>query len=885
MEFWPTDFRADNSLLSRKRRGGKEASSSTGQALEVGSLGAVTLAPKDNHLEWKTLIQLEATAQPRQRGKSIQVLPPYRPFDPTQDEMPPQKKAIEEIEFFRTNYPDVDVPFDLLQEELYADKNVLKEFDPYQGNQIAQLSFRDKDRHGLDFICTPVGETGSELNVFPIRETSSTSTCNFIAPSTPLMKFDTPIRQLEAFSRPNIVETYSLLAVRTYGSVSLLKIDANRKRSSDHPLQAQVLRSFSSAETHDCQIMDVSCRGLGHTCRQMLLVNGTGSVFLSNKGGRLYSITSPKIDTEETPDTFWRVVWMGVSTFIRTSTKKAHLSDLRTPKATLLHLADLKECITSVEIIPPQGSFIGFSTTSRLLLFDVRHMGRPVFSIYHHRSFDRTLKLKSFNVDDTIWHTISSSRNRLVTAYNTASSLADPIHLQGMPSIFPSSMEVDLPIVGSHIFQKSSNPPGSPVSYLQLSPTGSLWSTDVVFAERNLEGGRFFDPLYNEAMEELLERSQTTASCLAGEGGLKSTEVDLSDMYKKITQVRKEEGRRENFHQVLDRLPSFWQDTDNPTDDMLTTFDIAFRSGQEPNASLRADFLTGSALNSRRGLAALLQDRLPTSQLSQASHWSFDLAALPPELVPDAAAPPRQLLDRLTEEAVSRQTTDDGIKFAIDAAQELVTDLALSRHVYAPREFSNMRKEEPNADDNLLMATQALSLNPITIPPSEFVYLQPIAADMKTKEGEDKPDDPFELLPGVRLLLSEWKVGTKPEDYVFQDWYRSASQDLSGAENDMNDQRFGLSQPQSSQMPPAVFSQPPPIASVPKVQARRGSPLFSSRSLFPFRGEGGSQMDFYMTQESVSQEQYPNTQPLPGPFGGQLNLNKKKLVKKRIGGF
>lgn len=273
--------------------------------------------------------------------------------------------------------------------------------------------------------------------------------------------------------------------------------------------------------------------------------------------------------------------------------------------------------------------------------------------------------------------------------------------------------------------------------------------------------------------------------------------------------------------------------------------------------------------------------------MSQTAPWSFDLASLSPELVPDAAAPPRQLLDRLTEEAVARETTDDGIKFAIEAAQELVTDLALSHHVYAPRKFSN-RHMEPNADDNLLAATQALSLDPLTIPPSEFAYLQPIAADLKLKEGEDKPDEPFELLPGVRLLLSEWKVGAKPEDYVFQDWYRSTSQDLPGAEHDgtnVTDQRLEPSQPQSSQIPPVVMRQPPPIAPVPKLQARWGSPLLPSRSLFPMRGDGGSQMDFHMTQEGVFQEQYSNTQPLPGPFGGQLNLNKKKLVKKRIGGF
>lgn len=99
MEFSPTDFKADNSLSSKKRRGGKETSSLTGQTLEVGSLGAVTLALKDNRLEWKTLVQLEANAQPRRNGEPIQMLPPSRPFQPTLHEMSVQQKAAEEVSF------------------------------------------------------------------------------------------------------------------------------------------------------------------------------------------------------------------------------------------------------------------------------------------------------------------------------------------------------------------------------------------------------------------------------------------------------------------------------------------------------------------------------------------------------------------------------------------------------------------------------------------------------------------------------------------------------------------------------------------------------------------------------------------------------------------
>lgn len=322
------------------------------------------------------------------------------------------------------------------------------------------------------------------------------------------------------------------------------------------------------------------------------------------------------------------------------------------------------------------------------------------------------------------------------------------------------------------------------------------------------------------------------------------------------------------------------------------SFDIAFRSGQEPRHPLRADFLTGSALNCPRGLAGLLNDRLPTAQLMGTAPWSFDLASLSPELVPDAAIPPQQLLDRLTEEAVSHETTSDNIKYAVEAAQELVLDLGLSRHIYAPRKFSQFPADSDT--DALLEATQALSLDSPTIPASHFAYLEPVATDT-FEEGKDKPEETFELLPGVRLLLSEWKAGTRPEDYVFSDWY-GASRDDPSAEREprVADKRFEPSQPQSSQVPPVVLSRPPPVVitqtttgpPVIKTHTRRSSPTLLQRSLYPIREIGGSQVDIPMTQGSVTHDdQYPNTQPLPGPFGGKLDFSKKKTVKKRIGGF
>lgn len=97
MEFWPTDFRADNSLLSKRRRSGKEVYSLVGQTLDVGSLGAAALSSENSTFEWKTLVQPPGKNILRQIGESIELLPPTRPPQPATHQMSPQEKAAQAV--------------------------------------------------------------------------------------------------------------------------------------------------------------------------------------------------------------------------------------------------------------------------------------------------------------------------------------------------------------------------------------------------------------------------------------------------------------------------------------------------------------------------------------------------------------------------------------------------------------------------------------------------------------------------------------------------------------------------------------------------------------------------------------------------------------------
>jgi len=279
-------------------------------------------------------------------------------------------------------------------------------------------------------------------------------------------------------------------------------------------------------------------------------------------------------------------------------------------------------------------------------------------------------------------------------------------------------------------------------------------------------------------------------------------------------------------------------------------------------------------------------------------------------MVPDVKEPSQALVNQLSAKTIADATDPLARISATQAAENLTLDLALSRHVYAPqgftKPFSGASKLFSRSTEELSDATQAMSLNATEPPPVQFGFLNPIEkipyGDEERMEGYEEP---LAMSLGIRLLLSGWELGADLHNYVYKDPYQD-DRDGSPAESRKASQSTApaahasqaMSQPAS--IPPIITVARPPVvvASTVRPNALRQFPAerlasLQERGSSPIRrvGFAQSQRDAEESQdfaESQSQSVYgPSTQPLPGPFGGQIKQagTKKKVAKKRMGGF
>lgn len=313
------------------------------------------------------------------------------------------------------------------------------------------------------------------------------------------------------------------------------------------------------------------------------------------------------------------------------------------------------------------------------------------------------------------------------------------------------------------------------------------------------------------------------------------------------------------------------------------SYDIAFRSQENPNRILRSDFAAGSLVHSARGFLALSQNRFPYEGLRRGASWHVNIAdiqnRIDPSLGPDMSA--HELAESLHMYDLMRDDsrTEMSIRRENDAREQLAVDLVLSRDVYSPSAFA----PPSGVRDDLETMTEALSLGEHDIdepPEMEFGYLNPVVKvkgmehykekELEETEAEQKENNTGKVsVPvGVRSLLREWEVGTKVQDYVFRDPYNNSSEEFAPQTTIrpiVGRAGASMSQPIQSQRPPAVMT---------SRTMDGGARLGSSQPLSGFVTDGKIGVE--------SQEGMASTQVLPGVYGGRV---VKKAVKKRMGGF
>lgn len=330
-------------------------------------------------------------------------------------------------------------------------------------------------------------------------------------------------------------------------------------------------------------------------------------------------------------------------------------------------------------------------------------------------------------------------------------------------------------------------------------------------------------------------------------------------------------------------------------------------------------FLSENILDSARGFRALNQGKLAEAmqRITKGSPFHANISKTLHRIDPQNFPADGIYTEGLDLYCVDEGDQDEVAARKMDASNLLALDLSLAADTFCSEPSSDKRRmlfssssstkildaaRPEDAAEQLTAATGQLSLSQTEPPQVKFSYLKPVRMGIRQKsddpveddsrmdvEGENKaPNMPL----GVRLLLSDWELGSDPRMYEYVDPY--------GVDEALptQTQTTRSSQPQSqrtrsqAQRPafgprtevlPASQSQAPPAIIPSRTQPSKPPTvgLARNQSLGQIIGTQ-SQSQF---EPSSSQMLMASTQVVPGPFGGRPGATKKKPVKKRIGGF
>ncbi|KAJ7638505.1 hypothetical protein FB45DRAFT_826943 [Roridomyces roridus] len=847
MYSWPATQSINTSTLHGKGAAKrKEKNALSYPVLDYGTVTAATLlSDAEGRLEWTSVSQKPShDAAFLKAGKSVTVFPATRPAPSKVPQMTIHQRAEQGAHFLRTFAPDIDIAAELMRKELTDDAKIVQEyetFDPYVGNQLETVACSDSTH-----LVFPMGELNRDLNLSPLI-TSPDGEATLRPCAQSIHTFDTPIRQITAsqFSE----EKGSYLAIRTFGPTSLLEL----KTVGSTPRITE-LASVSSTDTGGKQVVDVKIAPL-----EAILVNQDGAVYKCNLAEGKTILVRQGEATEDS-DSFWRLESAEHSDSCMLMSKSGIKElDFRAVDSSLaLYTAISNDILTSVEDYRAD-EMIRVCTTSQVVWLDRRNAARPLLAFKHGRVFDRTLQTRTIRFGNGHLTMLSSRKNGLLTVYDVSHAQTGMAFAQTHPYCLRTPVGGELQ-TGRNFFRHPLAQPNAPVTLFSLSELGSIRASQ-------LSWGNAGEPTFNwsEDVGRLHDQSAQLKEDFGSFGEAEPKTVDMSSVYAQISQTYREESdldaaaAAESLYDLVEKAPSYWQDLNDPVEHMLTSYDVLFRSGDEPSPSRRADFLTESVFNSKRGYRALLQGRVSSESLAKDAQWNHSISDVLHHFDPDMSLDARQLSESLRR--FDLQPTADrspqSLRRESEAREQLVLDLTLAQHVYSSRPFAK--------GDSLESMTQTLSLDGEP-PPMSFGYLHPIPKE----ENEADEGDKEEMIPlSVRLLLKDWDIGTKPKDFAYIDPYSDQPQ-----EPEPIPRPPAPEERPAVQKPHIIVQQPPPIVSTQPTRS------WMSQDIHP-----ASQPTVISTElGGASQDMMASTQILPGAFGGRP-VAKKKVAKKRLGGF
>ncbi|KDQ61038.1 hypothetical protein JAAARDRAFT_204806 [Jaapia argillacea MUCL 33604] len=916
MDQWPTtDGTGQKRNVPSRRRVKDEEDSWSYPCLEEGVLNAATLQDKNGRLEW-TLASRNKARRLTPKGQPTVIFPATRPPEIQAPHGGIQQRSEQGAHFLRTYLPDVDIPAELIREEIAADARSTEKFqdyDPSLGNVFDVIRCYDDVRDPHCFMVAPIGEYGIDLNFSPITfKPQQGIVCR---PSAhPVRSFQTPIQQISASSPASgrNVEA-SLLGVRTSASTVILEVKTKslRSRAADIPQVTVVdLLTVSRSAVDDRPVVDVGVRSSPEVLA--MFVNAEGAVYKCNfSGGQALEMVHPKRETSS-DDLFWRIaVGKDCASCLVTSHKAMTHLDFRKGSSSLVYSIENKpgELITAIESAI-EDELVRVTTTSEILWLDERFRKRPLLAYKHGRQFDRTLQTRTISVSRTPLTFLTSRKNGLVTIYDVcADDGSARVHSNCRPYVLPPITLPDVANSGYTIFRHPLDRSQKNATLMQYSSGGGVYKMDLeLVSDPPLQAGQpDFGEMGLEEPEwspELLRLKAMEDQANVGPlGAQEFSEVDLRPVYERLffPESQEEEVSGRDVDDLLETMSDFWQALDAPIDHPVTMFDVTYRTGDEPTQSSRSDFFTQTPLNSHEGFRALVTGRIPQKELSRRAAWHHDITSILQRFTPQLSRTPQETFQNLEvyKLAADGRRPPASLRRETDAQEQLTVDLSLSTDVFSSRPF--VTPSPPSDDDveTMSRAAEAMSLVDGEPPPIQFGYLRPVH---KAKAGHYARENEIGItdagMPqGVRLLLKEWDIGDNPQEYSYEDPYDviaaapGLARDRTQAPSSLLP-RGEKEPPAGTQRPPTIFATksraPPPIAASQSAMARlpvtvaqtQEAPV--SRPLPNF----GSQPTITKPGTNMSQDMIiPSTQVLPGPFGGRPQPGKKKPAKKRVGGF
>ncbi|KAL5511153.1 hypothetical protein ACEPAH_4368 [Sanghuangporus vaninii] len=863
MEFWPS---LSSSAIAKKSQGksdkgkgkGKTESNSKGfwtsyPVIDHGALSAATLVKTGDAFEWRT-VHSPRKGYLTTQGMSSKVFPCTRPKELEKANVTLQRRAEQGAKFLRRFHPDVDIPLELIGDALKQDEAVEKRyelFDPFAGNTLSATYCFDGAKKRAIALAFPSGKLGGDLNISPLS--IHLNSVLFQPRTRPIWTFDTPIRQITS-SAPaiNFEETAGrTLAVRTYGQVSVFDVRNQMTSTADSTKPPFAIFEAMSIRSQDFQsnsgggIVDMSFSRSDPGELLVVTEKGTGYQCSRREGEKtIKRLFEHPLEGE---GSFWKIFGDGNAySGTVTSEKLVQKFDTRSfgTSLNLLEYNDGRNVITS--LFPTLlEHLLCASTTSQVIWIDERYPKQPLLGWRHHRVFDRTLSLRTIEFENTSLAFLCSSKNDYVTAISVDKLQDTLLQCEMLPRVLaPLS---DSPLTTGRVLIRHPGSPSDSFSLLELSERGSLhhqglrYTTDasIVSPGREFVKDRF-DFRWSDDVYEM-ERQEKDLK--PDYGNLEEREVarlDMSGLYEALfgeeaqeARAKREEATVEEVYDLLENMPTYWQRSDTGEEHMRTLFDIAFGSGEEPQHPSRADFLTGTVLNSARGYRARRQGHLPVSEITKKSGWHADIRPTLHKISPDVFHDPEgdgpsELDHNESEEWIGPEPykvgRDEDIPKAdrreTEAREELALDLTLAAHVFSAALIRNPTLPsgvEVSREDAsfLTQETEKLSLSDSSgkakePPHIKFGFLRPVyrkdgikkrkdprQSDEEEEEGsgpkgaekgkgkervqaqaeEEQEEEAAaagetpKIPLGVRLLLSEWIIGEDPYKYEYVDPY------------------------------------------------------------------------------------------------------------------